>query len=252
MLANSPAWNASSTRFETVTLPRCWQEWSREFLPAGMTRYPALTCVVAPEWSKTCSKAGGLIVTVTAEADFANTVGQVATRVLMFPACVSGGKACTASENAANYMWSDLLAKITSWCQSHVNPSLQCTNAKVSTNFWIVVTWPRVQRILLGVLITLPSLAIVTVIIFCYRRYRKREHDEALMRVELLRKARATARASQGPSLDATARSSMTRNSLPVPTKEPLLPSMRPGETRPLVATAIARSSASPDDAPVL
>lgn len=252
MLSSSPSWNASSTRYESSTLPRCMEAWSREFLPAGTTSYPPLTCIARPEWIKSCSDAGGLSVTVTALADFANTQGEVSTRAIKFPTCVSSGKACTTASTSADYLWSARLEQIGTWCQNHVNPSLQCTNVRVSSNFWDVVTWPRILKILLGVLITLPSLGIITTIIFCYRHYRKREHDEALERVELLRKARFSARISQTPTKGPSPRTSIARTSQPHHTKDPLLPSMRPGETRPLIATTLARTSAPPDDAPML
>lgn len=252
MLAASPPWNASSTRYETSTLPRCMEAWSREFLPSGTSSYPPLTCIARPEWIKTCSDAGGLSVTVTALADFANTQGEVSTRAIKFPTCVSSGKACTTASTSADYLWAARLEQIGAWCQNHVNPSLQCTNVRVSTNFWDVVTWPRIVKVLLGVLITLPSLAIITTIIFCYRHYRKREHDEAQERVELLRKARFSARISQTPAKGPSPRTSIARTTQPHHTKDPLLPSMRPGETRPLIATTLARTSASPDDAPML
>ena len=267
MLAASSSWNASSSLYEASTLPRCMEEWSLEFLPAGATSYPPLTCLARAEWTKDCSKAGGLVVTVIAQADFANTLGEVSTRVFKFPSCVSSDKACTATANSADSVWAARLEQISNWCNSHMNPSLQCANVKVSTNFWVVVTWPGIIKILLGVLITLPSLAIITVIIFCYRKRRQKEHDEALERVELLRQARRSARNSQAPppttipahaaaampasSLSASSapRKSLARTSIPTtPVKDPILPSMRPGETRP----SIARTSASPDDGPML
>lgn len=196
MLRESRAWNDSNAVYEQITLQQCLDEWAGSVLPAGMTVYPTMVCEAAESWRKTCVKANGMIVEATVLADFADSEGQTSTRKLKFPNCVSASKPCTQSKNSADYLWELRLEQISAWCSASINPSLQCANVKISSNFWTVASWPRVVRILIGVFVTIPSLLILTAL-FCYYRYkRKKQHDSALERTLLLKQARQQARQS--------------------------------------------------------
>jgi len=234
MLRKYPIWRTESSDFEEETLRLCMNQWADEIVPAGVVVFPQVQCATSPSWRSACQDAGGMVATVIATADFPKSGYPGYPRTLLVPTCFSTSKVCTSSRYASDYLWSDRLQLISSWCVNQTIPALQCTNVKISTNFWTVFNLPKIIRLVVGLIAAVVAVAI-GIAVFCYCRYkRKLEHNKALERALLLRAARRSTHSrvnstyasdveSAAPSSSSSATPTLPRSTTAITSTTPLL-----------------------------